>query len=139
MTSGGGYNPMRYDCKSRGCYNLNLRPKIETFAECFPRKIGMGDVDGIVEIGSKFLLVEWKSDGGLVTRGQEIMFERLTKDNEQFVVYVVEGNPVTMEIDEYTMYFNSSVQRFCCHDHDGLAELKGSFSSWAEWAEGKKS
>jgi hypothetical protein len=38
---------MRYDCSKNGCYNKTLRPKIETFAECFPRKIGMSDVDAI--------------------------------------------------------------------------------------------
>ena len=26
MSSAGGYNPMRYDCEERGCYNKALRP-----------------------------------------------------------------------------------------------------------------
>lgn len=56
MTAANGYNPLRWDCERRGCFNLKRRPKIEVFAECFPGRINFGDVDGIVEIGGNALL-----------------------------------------------------------------------------------
>lgn len=33
-----GYNELRYNCETQGCFNIKKRPKIEIFAECFPRK-----------------------------------------------------------------------------------------------------
>lgn len=134
MNSAQGYNPMRYDCDKSGCYNKNLRPKIETFAECFPRRIGMTDVDAMVEIGGKFMMIEWKARGGSLGRGQEIMFEKLTKDNVQFVVYVVEGCPQTMEVQQYSRYYNSMVQRFPCAESEGLSKLKSDIRRWVKFA-----
>ena len=138
MTSANGYNPMRYDCTTGGCYNKKLRPRIETFAECFPRKIGMTDIDAIVEIGGKFCMIEWKAKGGSLGRGQEIMFEKLTKDSKQFVVYVVEGCPQTMEVTQYSRYHNNMVQRFPCTDGNGLGQLKANIRRWVDFAGGLK-
>jgi len=137
MSGAGGYNPMRYDCSASGCYNKTLRPKIETFAECFPRRIGMSDVDAIVEVNNKFLMIEWKARGGSVTRGQEIMFERLTKDNDLFTVYVVEGCPQTMEVTQYTRYHNNMVQRFPCSKEAGLGTLKANIKRWVKFTAGE--
>ena len=137
MSSAGGYNPMRYDCSASGCYNKTLRPKIEAFAECFPRRIGMSDVDAIVEVNNKFLMIEWKARGGSVTRGQEIMFERLTKDNDLFTVYVVEGCPETMEVTQYTRYHNNMVQRFPCSKETGLGTLKANIKRWVKFTAGE--
>ena len=138
MSSAGGYNPMRYDCSASGCYNKALRPRIETFSECFPRQIAMTDVDAMVEMNNKFLMIEWKARGGSVSRGQEIMFERLTKDNDQFVVYVVEGCPKTMEVTQYIRYHNSMVQRFPCPNGKGLDTLKANIRRWVKFTAGAK-
>ena len=138
MGSASGYNPLRYDCSEKGCYNKTLRPKIETFAECFPRKIAMTDVDAMVEMGGKFLMIEWKAKGGVLGRGQEIMFERLTKDNDKFVVYVVEGCPQTMEVNQYMRFYNNMVQRFPCTGGNGLGQLKANMRRWADMAGGVK-
>ena len=56
-----GYNPLRWDCEKRGCFNIKRRPKIEVFHKCFPGNINFGDVDGIVEINGRGLMLEWKS------------------------------------------------------------------------------
>ena len=64
-----GFNPMRWDCDTDGCFNVKRRPKIEMFADCFPRRINFGDVDGLVEIGGRFCLLEWKGQGGALRRG----------------------------------------------------------------------
>ena len=134
MGSASGYNPMRYNCDKSGCYNKALRPKIETFSECFPNRIGMTDVDAMVEIGGKFMMIEWKGRGGSLGRGQEIMFEKLTKDTTQFVVYVVEGCPQTMEVQQYSRYYNSMVQRFPCDKDEGLSKLKSDIRRWVKFA-----
>ena len=138
MSSAGGYNPMRYDCSSNGCYNKTLRPRIETFAECFPRRIGMTDVDAMVELNNKFMMIEWKARGGSLSRGQEIMFEKLTKDNDLFCVYVVEGCPSTMEVTQYTRYINNMVQRFPCPNGKGLETLKDNIRRWVKFTAGAK-
>lgn len=94
MVNPAGYNPLRWNCKAQGkCYNLTLRPRIEEFAGCFPGRIAMSDVDGIVEIGGHFLMLEWKSAGGAVTGGQRIMFEQLTALSPKITVVVVSGEP----------------------------------------------
>ena len=127
-----GFNPLRWDCSNKGCYNTSVRPRIENFAQCFPRKIAMTDIDGMVEIGGNFLMLEWKQTPGSLGRGQEIMFERLTKAGMPFRVYVVTGQSQTMEIEDFAIYENSTVQRFVDVDfNDLLASIKG----WADWAE----
>ena len=130
-----GFNPLRWDCSSKGCYNSTVRPRIEHFAQCFPRKIAMTDVDGMVEIGGNFLMLEWKQPPGTLGRGQEIMFEKLTKAGMPFRVYVVTGHSQTMEIEDFAIYENSTVQRFIDVDfNDLLASIKG----WADWAEANR-
>jgi len=68
MISANGYNPLRWDCQKRGCFNLKRRPKIEIFAECFPGRINFGDVDGIVEINGNALLLTRNKNGRLGER-----------------------------------------------------------------------
>ena len=99
-----GYNPMRWDCAKSGCYNKLLRPRIEEFAECFPGRIAMSDVDGVVEIAGHFLFLEWKANGGSVSTGQRIMFERLTSLSRKVTVIVVKGHPREMTIDDVQVF-----------------------------------
>lgn len=100
-----GYNPMRWNCKAQGkCYNETLRPRIEEFAACFPGRIAMSDVDGIVEIGGYFLLIEWKSAGGAVTGGQRIMFEQLTALSPRITVVVVSGEPRAPTVQQIQIF-----------------------------------
>jgi hypothetical protein len=49
-TPADGYNQMIWDCVYRGCFNRRRRSKIGMFADCFPGKISLGDVDGLVEM-----------------------------------------------------------------------------------------
>jgi hypothetical protein len=69
---------LTWNCDLKGCYHDKACPKLGLFDECFPGKIGMGDVDGIVEINGNFLILEWKAFTSEIPRGQELMFERLT-------------------------------------------------------------
>ena len=99
MSDPNGYNPMRWDCITKGCFNVKRRPKIEIFSDCFPGRIGMGDVDGLVEINGRFLLLEWKTESTNLPTGQRILYERLTQ-KDGFAVIVVVGDAETMEVSQ---------------------------------------
>jgi len=132
MANPAGYNPLRWNCKEQGkCYNLTLRPRIEEFAGCFPGKIGMSDVDGIVEIGGYFLLIEWKSSGGAVTGGQRIMFEQLTALSPRITVVVVSGEPREPTVESIQVFRNGvgSLPEKCTLD-----DLKRRLTTWASEA-----
>jgi len=126
-----GENPLRWDCEKQGCFNKKKRPKIEVFAECFPRRINFGDVDGIVEIGGRFLMLEWKPGSGKLSTGQRILYERITK-HMPCVVLVVAGDPETMRVGEVAVYMNGTFHEWEPCD---LAHLKERMKKWVAWVE----
>jgi hypothetical protein len=103
-----GRNPMRWDCTTQGCFNKVKRPKIEEFAECFPGRINFGDVDGIVEINSYVLMLEWKPEAIELQKGQALMYKRITGAGSKFTVLVVAGNAETMEVIAMMVYHNGT-------------------------------
>ena len=125
-----GFNPMRWDCEKRGCFNVKRRPKIEVFAGCFPGKISFGDIDGIVEINGFALLLEWKSDCNSLPIGQRIMYSRITKDGKISVI-IVNGNAETMEIQSVAFYFKG---KWIEHRQCDLDGLKEHVKKWSEKA-----
>lgn len=80
---------MRWDCKEDGCFNWKCRPKIDVFDECFRNKIAFGDIDAIVEVCGNALLLEWKSQLQELSRGQFLMYHRLTRDGAMTVLILV--------------------------------------------------
>ncbi len=52
---------------------------LEEFAQCFPRGIRFGDVDGMVEINNHFLFIECKSGNQEIPRGQWMSLVRLAR------------------------------------------------------------
>lgn len=127
--SDNGYNPMRWDCFKQGCFNQVRRPKIEIFAECFPGRISFGDIDGIVEINGKALMLEWKSSDGPLPTGQRIMFERLSK--KDISVFVVFGDAESMEVHKLMQFTNGRQGGW---ENINLDGLKKRISEWAESA-----
>lgn len=99
-----GSNPMRWDCRERGCFNYLQRPKIELFAKAFPGMNNFGDVDGHIEICGHFLMLEWKSQPSPIPTGQRIAFERRTADKST-IVLVLAGNACTMHVT-HMAYFH---------------------------------
>ena len=99
-----GYNPLRWNCAERGCFNTLKRPKIEVFSEALPRRMAFSDVDAITEYRGHFLMMEWKSYRGDIPTGQRIMFERLTVPKRDTTVFVVAGNAETMEVTDCLVY-----------------------------------
>jgi len=121
---------MRWDCNRDGCFNLKRRPKLEVFADCFPRRINFGDADGLVEIGGSFCLLEWKSDGGDIREGQQRSFLAFTKQKRN-VVFVVYGNAEKMKVNGYRVFWDG-VQH--AYRQAGLEELKNRIRKWADMA-----
>jgi hypothetical protein len=121
---------LRWNCDDKGCFR-QLCPKLGVFDDCFPGKIGMSDVDGIVEIAGRILLLEWKSDGGSLGMGQRIMFEQMTALSRKITVIVVHGDPAEMTIKTVQVF---SAGQFSQPEPSTLAELKERISAWAEKA-----
>lgn len=125
-----GFNPLRWDCVKQGCFNKLRRPKIEMFADCFPGHINFGDVDGIVEINGKALMLEWKNKSGNLPTGQKIMYERITKNGDVTVICII-GNAETMECSEYCLFFkgkrNPSIKA-------NLQDIKERIKKWVNYA-----
>ena len=122
---------MRWDCSPDrdGCYRRLGQPDLTVLDECFPGRIGMTDVDGLVEINGRFLFIEWKRRGD-VPAGQRIMFERLTRHPE-FTILVVLGDPGTMTVERYDVFKDG--RRRGWRDCD-LCTLKRRVSAWADRA-----
>jgi hypothetical protein len=127
-----GANVLRWNCSDpeRGCFNVKRRPKIEYFYDCFPGRIAMGDVDGVVEINWNFLYLEWKGFKQDPSGGQRIMSERRTCGGESTVFYVV-GDAETMEVSHLGIFWRGKWLPLtpCTFD-----QLKARISSWARWA-----
>lgn len=102
-----GFNPINWNCTVSGCFNYHRHFEIEHFAQCFPRKIGMTDLDGFVEVNGHFLIVEFKQAGDQfrkgadLTTGQRLAFERLTLLSDKLTVIVARCNYVTSDISEF--------------------------------------
>lgn len=124
-----GYNPLRWDCEKRGCFNKLKRPKIEVFSDCFPGKINFGDVDAIVEINGKGLVLEWKEGKQNLKTGQRWMFERLTK-TQLITVFVVSGNAETMAVNGLMIYFEGKTKGWI---QASLDDVKQRIKNWVKW------
>jgi hypothetical protein len=119
-------------CKKNGCFNDLCRLKFQVFDGCFPRDtINFTDVDGLVEVGGNFCMLEWKSDGGQVKRGQGRAFENFTRNNSN-VVFVVYGNAEDMSVKSFGFYW-----RGVYHPAEvgTLDDLKLRISKWAAAAD----
>ena len=126
-----GYNPIRHDCNKYGCYLIECHPKAEWFAPCFPGKISFSDMDRIVERNGRALILEWKGPGGEISKGQEIMWQKLTRGT-MLTTIAVNGDPKTMEVSAYRICWNGKWDKWC---ECGTIELHDKMKAWAEWAE----
>lgn len=129
-----GFNPMRWDCGKSGCFNTERRPKIEVFADCFPRRINFGDVDGLVELNGRFLLLEWKGPGGSLRQGQIRTYIEFTSTVGNLVL-VVCGSAKTMAVESFSQFWGGRHLPSMASDLDGV---KSRIRRWAEWTQQAK-
>ena len=130
-----GYNPLRHKCETSGCFNEVHRPKIEEFAECFGGNNNFGDCDGMVEKKGKICMLEWKGLNGKLVGGQIIAFEHLTMNSDGThngnVVFVIEGEPRTMAVTRYCMFWGGRQMEWVSGDFNSVKELIRQWDTWA--------
>ena len=122
-----GYNRLRWDCEASGCFNIKRRPKIEVFAECFPRRINFGDVDGLVEMNGSFLILEWKGAGGSLGEGQRRSLLAFSRQASNLAV-IVEGEAETMETKRLAFFWRGAWYKWRAAS---LHDLKHLIARWA--------
>lgn len=121
MSTAPGYNPMRWQCDARGCYNQKHRPKIEYFAAALPGKIAMTDIDATTEVNGHFLFLEWKSGQPRdLPVGQRIYAQRITSLSDRITYVVVCGDAETMQVSHVLPVHNGRIFRWEECDLDGL-------------------
>lgn len=128
-------NAMRWDCHARGCFNVKKRPKINVFADCFPRRINFGDVDGLVEMSGRFLMLEWKPSAADLSAGQQrslIAFSRQQRGN---LVLVVAGDAETMRVHAVRPIWLGRLQAW---EETGLDGLKDRIRKWVHLVDGHR-
>ena len=128
-----GYNPLNWDCKDKGCFNIEVRPKIELFADCFPRACNFGDIDGLVEINGFIAILEWKGGDVPIPKGQLWTYEVLTKQQVGNVVFMVWGCPKTMSVRRYAVMWSGKDSG---HIESDLEGLKTRIKQWVSWTNG---
>ena len=65
----------------------------EFLNECWGGRIRPTDIDGVVERNGYFLFLEGKPAGGEITKGQEILFKKLTENFKSASVLILFGEP----------------------------------------------
>jgi hypothetical protein len=122
---------MRWDCqKGENCFNEKARLALGEFDECFPRNIGMGDIDGLVEVNRRYLMLEWKHESILeLPKGQKILFEHLCEDGK-FTIFVVFGDYQKRKIDRLDIYHKGTLTTH--REGETMEKLKWRMKGWAE-------
>lgn len=127
-----GYNPLRWRCDERGCFNVKQRPKIEVFAHCLPGKIAFSDIDATVEVNGCFLFLEFKS--GMprdIPYGQKVYHQRLTAGRPNFKSIIVCADAETMECRALCVIANGKVGPWEITSRQALSER---IAAWARHA-----
>ena len=128
----GGYNPLRWDCDTRGCFNQFCRPKIERFAACFPGRIAMSDIDATVEVNGHFVFLEMKSHQGDIPLGQRLYFQRLTRLSPRISVMILHGDAESMQCEAIRWIYNGQVSDWQPTTLDEVIRLLNKFATWAQ-------
>jgi len=124
-------NPLLWSCPQSGCYNDLARPKIEVFADCFPGKICMSDIDGTVVINGYTFILEWKRYPVKISKGQSIMYTNWTRiPGRLFTVLCVAGSARTMQVTHAMHYTGGQ----CVWQPRDLSWCKEFVRRWCAWA-----
>jgi hypothetical protein len=126
-------SPMRFNCKERGkCFNIVKRPKIEAFNDCFPGRIGFGDVDASVEIEGNELKLEFKPDPISLGTGQRLAFERTTYASYTSVILLAgDAKPCPPLVTHIAWYLDGYFRDW---QKAAFLDAFEAVKSWAVWA-----
>jgi hypothetical protein len=128
VTDAPGFNPLRWNCEAKGCFNAEHRFRIEVFAECLPGRSGFGDVDGLGEVNGHFLFLEFKGAADAtagpvrIPTGQRIAHERLTALSSRINTIVIAANVRRSEVFGFWPISGGKVGQWWAVDLDGLKE-----------------
>ncbi len=87
----------RHSCDRDGCYYQTL-PCWDDLLDCFPRRIRPTDIDGMVEIGGRFLFLEEKRQGKAPDEGQRRALLRLSQYDDITVVFLRPSTTSDLEV-----------------------------------------
>jgi hypothetical protein len=124
-----GANPLRWDCRRQGCFNVHKRPKIERFADCLPGRLAFSDIDAVAEVNGNLLVLEWK-EHRRIPLGQRLLYARWTALGPATVLLVV-GDAQEMTVEEMACVYEGNLGPWRGTDLDGLRQ---EIRAWAEWA-----
>jgi len=96
---------IRHNCETHGCYIKTSTPDWGFLDSAFSNKIRVGDIDGIVEVKGRVLILEWKTTDTPIPKGQEIMFKNITS-GEKITVIVIWGDPKETIPTDYQLFWN---------------------------------
>lgn len=128
MTDWSKVSALRWNCFERGCHNIKCRPKLLAFAESLPGKISFSDIDATVEVGGRFLFLEWKSPGAKVSIGQEIYHKKLTALSLRITSVLVEGDPSSMTVESIRVIRGG---KWGPREPSSLQDLKSRIQRWS--------
>lgn len=130
MTNAHGFQPLRYDCETSGCFNKKHRLNFAPFYRALSGRLSFSDIDAITEVNGYALCIEWKSKPGPVPTGQKIMFERLTT-GKNFTVILVAGDAGSMTATHMAKVFDGRQSPWAVASTTDLTDC---ISRWEEWA-----
>mgnify|MGYP001582758060 CR=1 FL=1 len=123
-------NPLRWDCRTDGCFNSKRRPKIDQLARFLPGSCQFGDIDACAEVNGRELRIEWKSAPGPLPKGQEIAFRRLSASSIVTVLCVA-GDAETMNVSHVGIWH---LGRWTPWGQCDFAGLGRRIERWGAWA-----
>ena len=95
-----------------------------------PGRMGVSDIDGVIERKGHFLFMETKREGEPLSKGQEIMLTQLAKLNPSRVrVVIVYGDRTTGEILGYRRITEKGIQ-----PRASAKDFEVEFKKWFKYA-----
>lgn len=126
----------RHDCSTRGCYIAGL-PNWGDLFDVFPRGIQPTDVDGLVEINGKFLVLEEKHFDADLSNGQRYAFERLAMLGPVTVFVFRPARPSGLHVKTITAR-TIATSTHLRWEHISRADFKERLRLWAAYADKRK-
>lgn len=126
---------IKWNCRGgQDCFKDNACPNWAFLEGAFPRNCLPTDLDGFIELGNRFLILEWKMEAASLKRGQQMLFESLTAAGQrnQFIVLVLYGSPRTMEVVYSQVIHNGKVEKAELSSTEGAIDFCNRWAGFAE-------
>lgn len=92
------------------------------------------NIDGIAERNGKFLVMEWKRPNEKVSKGQQILLQKLASV-PNFTVLIIQGNTDNELV--ITNFWQVQSYGKCIKLGDSVEMFKAFYTMWYEWANQK--